>query len=486
MERGHRRRSSPFYDDEDIEDNRDYFPFREKHEPFYDFHHGRHRWSRHMPFEPHRGHGPHEFFPPPPPHLDQGYFPFPHPHPHPHPHHNYHGFPHFYPHQPYDYPQWAPPGQSTYDYAQSDFFQQKAMTQGYNEPYSNYPQYPFTQRYNQPNSNITINLNMNNENENIKELLRNRISSNNNYNYNCNYNNNHELNNNLINSNNKKPQTYPIMRHEDTFNLNKINSDGKIPISNLYNNNEYILINHENTTNDRFILRNKPPKNINNINNNTPEEIANMGNQIEFKQQIINNVKTDYNTPEEIANMGNQIEIKQQIINNVKTDYNTPKEITNMGNQIEIKQQIINDAKTDDGAQNEATNQEKVHESWTNEGSRSDDSDEELHESKIPDIKHKHELINYPNLNEICTICQQIKENKQGYKCEECEVILCEDCSKKIFYGKKITTLHPHNPLFLVYRNKFECSNCKNSFNNSTSFWCEECKYYACLSCYIP
>ena len=270
---------------------------------------------------------------------------------------------------------------------------------------------------------------MNNEPKNpgtdIQQLLRNRNSSNNYY---YNYNNFQDLNNNQIHSSNSQQVINPVEDYKD-LNLNKnSNSDGNFPISQI-NNNDYLMNQNNMEKIDGFKLRGKPPQNI-----------------------IQNNLNNINNIPQEITNEGNIIEENQQELKNQQT------------NDEVIEQQL--------------------YESNANDGTQIED----LLESEIqtPDFEHNHEVEYVSNLKEICTFCHQIKDNKEGYKCNECKLILCKDCSDRVFYGKKKTTLHPHNPLVLIYRNNYECANCHNTYTESASFSCEQCNYNACLSCCIP
>ena len=60
----------------------------------------------------------------------------------------------------------------------------------------------------------------------------------------------------------------------------------------------------------------------------------------------------------------------------------------------------------------------------------------------IPKI-HEHPFILYGQINELCHMCFQKIDNTPGYKCKNCQIILCLDCSSKIFYGKN--NIHNHN-----------------------------------------
>jgi len=59
---------------------------------------------------------------------------------------------------------------------------------------------------------------------------------------------------------------------------------------------------------------------------------------------------------------------------------------------------------------------------------------------------HKHNLI-YVNLNDICYFCNCRIENKLGYKCENNDLILCNNCYEIIYiYGyKENNSFHKHD-----------------------------------------
>lgn len=271
MKRGRRRPPKNRFGDDDndhLNCDIDDFPYRSKHGPSLEFQYCPHGLNHHRPHGIHGMHGIHEplVFSPhePSPLPPYGDFSFPHHHGPPH------GFPHFLLHHRNDFHQWQLYWQSYYYPESNHFFQQRAMTQGYNEPKPNFPQRTFTEAYNtNPNSNITINVNVNNEPKNlgtdIQQLLRNRFSSNNYYN---NYNNFQDPINNQIHSSNSQQEVNPIEDYKD-LNLNKIsNSDSIIPKLQI-NNNDYIINQTNMEKTDGFKLRGKPPQNIiqKNVNN---------------------------------------------------------------------------------------------------------------------------------------------------------------------------------------------------------------------------
>ena len=73
----------------------------------------------------------------------------------------------------------------------------------------------------------------------------------------------------------------------------------------------------------------------------------------------------------------------------------------------------------------------------------------------------------------------------QGYKCDSCPIVLCINCSNKIFYGNKKKASHKHD---LALKNRgtgWKCDLCKKSYKGYASFYCKQCDFDACEKCYI-
>ena len=100
-----------------------------------------------------------------------------------------------------------------------------------------------------------------------------------------------------------------------------------------------------------------------------------------------------------------------------------------------------------------------------------------------PESEHEHPLNFEEELTEKCKIClKQI--NGSGYKCKECPIVLCLDCSDRIFYWNKKKSLHQHE-LFLRDRISWKCNICKKSKRGIASFNCKECDFDVCEECFI-
>ena len=90
----------------------------------------------------------------------------------------------------------------------------------------------------------------------------------------------------------------------------------------------------------------------------------------------------------------------------------------------------------------------------------------------------------YNNLFKQCYFCKKSIKNNEGYKCNNCKIILCLDCNNKIFHKEKINDHHEHN-LRLELRRNWLCNICKNEFENTTSFYCKDCDFDICYNCYF-
>ena len=101
-----------------------------------------------------------------------------------------------------------------------------------------------------------------------------------------------------------------------------------------------------------------------------------------------------------------------------------------------------------------------------------------------PEPAHEHPLNFEGKINDKCKICLLNIGDKGGYKCKDCPIILCLDCSQKIFYGNKKKQIHQHD-LLLEDRNSWTCDICKTSYMDNASFHCETCDFDACEKCYL-
>ena len=103
---------------------------------------------------------------------------------------------------------------------------------------------------------------------------------------------------------------------------------------------------------------------------------------------------------------------------------------------------------------------------------------------KGPKSEHKHPLNYRQHINDQCKICLENIRGQAGYKCGQCEVVLCTKCAKRIFYGNKRKAVHKHY-LALTFRRSWICDLCRKTYDDKASFYCESCDFDACDKCYI-
>jgi len=101
-----------------------------------------------------------------------------------------------------------------------------------------------------------------------------------------------------------------------------------------------------------------------------------------------------------------------------------------------------------------------------------------------PESAHEHPLNYNQNINEVCKICLQNIGGQAGYKCGNCQLVLCLNCSNKVFYGNKNKSIHQHD-LSLKVRNSWKCNICRKVYKGKASFYCKKCDFDACDKCYI-
>ena len=99
---------------------------------------------------------------------------------------------------------------------------------------------------------------------------------------------------------------------------------------------------------------------------------------------------------------------------------------------------------------------------------------------------HEHPLELYSFDKIPCSICDNMRS--PSYKCEKCELKLCDSCFKLINYltEENARLKHPHL-LYIKIKNKenYNCNNCGIYCKSTYYFYCEICNYYKCPIC-IP
>ena len=100
---------------------------------------------------------------------------------------------------------------------------------------------------------------------------------------------------------------------------------------------------------------------------------------------------------------------------------------------------------------------------------------------------HNHPLSKESLSNETCTICFIKKTCEKGFKCKNCSLNICEECSAKIGINEFDHRIHNH-PLTLLNEENCKCNKCNKELKSKIDFYfnCQQCNFYICLKCYYP
>ena len=108
---------------------------------------------------------------------------------------------------------------------------------------------------------------------------------------------------------------------------------------------------------------------------------------------------------------------------------------------------------------------------------------ERKEEKKEEETIHEHPIEPVNELKDVnCKLC----ENKinSGFKCNYCDLALCQKCAHIIYNSKKRKEFHEHS-LSLNVRKNWKCNICENNFNEKVSFNCSKCNLDYCIECYL-
>ena len=270
---------------------------------------------------------------------------------------------------------------------------------------------------------------------------------------------------------------------------------------NSKNNNEDILKNNnDNKINPSF----HEDKKISNINNNMNS------NQIENSQKesiifvptlsqvfrkdnnlnnnnVNNNINPDNNLVLSIGDINNENNNGKLKSNNMNRLINNKKVLRNNNNKKkeseneELIYNLLNSNMSDDINNN-------YNEAVEKSGSFNllqDSNMSQPSEDTLPIIIHGHPLIKCSLSGDICSICSLKKGSEEGYKCNQCSLIICDNCIKIIISHFYSPYQHQHK-LMLLKKDNWKCNKCQKLFGfNNVCFWCEECKFGMCVKCYV-
>ena len=126
----------------------------------------------------------------------------------------------------------------------------------------------------------------------------------------------------------------------------------------------------------------------------------------------------------------------------------------------------------------------KGHEKYGPHQKQEKQNQQQIDPKNPPQNCHEHPINYSDSINDSCKICQQKITGQPGYNCGSCKLILCLNCGKRVFFGKRNISFHPHS-LTLMIRQSWHCDLCKQRYRNAASFYCKECDYDICTSCYV-
>ena len=105
---------------------------------------------------------------------------------------------------------------------------------------------------------------------------------------------------------------------------------------------------------------------------------------------------------------------------------------------------------------------------------------------EMPFDAHNHPLSIESLKNETCTICNKEKTCEQGYKCKDCPLILCDQCSYNVRIEYYSHSKHDHS-LCIINKENLGCNICKKQTKFLNFYFnCRQCNFNICLNCYNP
>lgn len=321
----------------------------------------------------------------------------------------------------------------------------------------------------------------------------------------------------MYNINSMNNYMYPIQRNNNKRHTVQIN-----PTQfhlNFINSNEAINKNIPNNFNKRQTINYKPDFQFNNYNKNKIKEENNIieeNNSLSNKtlkesdnenDNDNNDFKFSFSRGDDIFdNLKETIEILQADIknnqqqNNNNQDKKNPQEKSisaqtnhESKNVIEEKDNNKNNMNEENKNKEEKKREDEDEFPFLIKNKTISSLNEELDESAqmledFPKDIHNHPLIKQSFQNEKCEICLNQKTSENGYKCQKCQLIICEECASKIRYNYYYSNTKHQHSLFLSNEDDCKCNNCKKKLicKKDFYFYCKECTFYICLKCYYP
>ena len=217
--------------------------------------------------------------------------------------------------------------------------------------------------------------------------------------------------------------------------------------------------------------------NVDNTANNINEEDKNKINKeelnISVKDISVSNIKASNNDSLKQSNISKDEENKsEKVFNLLNTNLSENQNIDNIDsdNKNQISLSLVKNESSD-------TFSFRLLKNESNESNKN---------IELPKNIHIHPLNKYALSDNICSTCSKKKSCESGFKCDNCPLIICDECAQFINTNYNLHDKHEH-PLVLLQKEMFKCNKCEKSdnLNNNFVFCCEECNFGICPNCYF-
>ena len=111
-----------------------------------------------------------------------------------------------------------------------------------------------------------------------------------------------------------------------------------------------------------------------------------------------------------------------------------------------------------------------------------------LMNNSLPINVHNHPLKLKPLSRELCSLCLNQKSSQNGNKCENCPLIVCDECCGLINSIRNNSYYKHEHPLTLFHKQSSKCNLCGELGMNQQcnfSFSCDTCNFEICPKCYF-
>ena len=113
-----------------------------------------------------------------------------------------------------------------------------------------------------------------------------------------------------------------------------------------------------------------------------------------------------------------------------------------------------------------------------------DDSEDFIYNNVLSSNIHNHPFKICPLSEECCSLCLTKKVCLNGNKCDNCPLIIWEDCTRLI-NNNNVNQKHEHS-LTILYKQLPLCNLCGGTNVNQTlTFRCDKCNFEICQKCYF-